>query len=79
MGGEWLEHKLFDQLTSINRQLWEVEDDVRRCEANKDFGAKFVQLARSVYRLNDERGRLKREINRLTASGLVEEKHYANY
>ena len=79
MGQQWLEHALFDQLTSINRQLWEVEDDVRRCEANKDFGAKFVQLSRSVYRLNDERGRIKREINRLTASGLVEEKHYASY
>ena len=79
MGPEWLEHELVKQLTTVNWQLWEVEDDVRKCEANKDFGAKFVQLSRSVYKLNDERGRLKREINRLTSSGLVEEKHYASY
>jgi len=56
-----------------------VEDNVRRCEANKDFGAQFVQLARSVYRLNDERGRIKREISRLSSSGIGEEKFFANY
>jgi hypothetical protein len=79
MGRAWLEHELVHQLTEVNRRLWEVEDDVRRCEANKDFGAEFVQLARSVYRLNDERGRLKRQISRLSSSGLVEEKQYTTY
>mmetsp|Transcript_31711 Transcript_31711/g.46373 ORF Transcript_31711/g.46373 Transcript_31711/m.46373 type:complete len:139 (-) Transcript_31711:22-438(-) len=79
MGAEWLNSTLFHELISVNRQLWNVEDDVRRCEADKDFGAQFVQLARSVYRLNDERGRIKREISRLSSSGIVEEKFYANY
>jgi len=79
MGAQWLNGTLFHELISVNRQLWDVEDEVRRCEANKDFGEQFVQLARSVYRLNDERGRIKREISRLSSSGIVEEKFYAKY
>ena len=67
------------QLKSINEKLWEIEDDIRACEREKDFGDTFVQLARSVYITNDERARLKREINDLLGSSLVEEKSYEAY
>lgn len=70
---------LTDALRTVNEQLWEIEDEIRLCEAAQDFGDKFVQLARSVYVTNDERAALKKEINRLTGSRLVEEKSYADY
>ena len=54
---------LIDRLAKINRRLWEVEDQLRLHESRKDFGANFIELARSVYKLNDERSVLKREIN----------------
>ena len=63
----------------VNEQLWEIEDEIRRCEAAKEFGDRFVELARSVYHTNDERARLKREINQYCGSVLVEEKSYAAY
>lgn len=63
-------------LKDINAQLWSVEDDIRDCEARSDFGAQFVELARAVYRLNDERARLKRVINEISGSRYVEEKSY---
>lgn len=63
-------------LKDINAQLWDVEDDIRECEARADFGAKFVELARAVYSLNDERARLKRVINEISGSRYVEEKSY---
>ena len=63
-------------LKNINAQLWSVEDDIRECEARSDFGAQFVALARAVYRLNDERARLKRVINDISGSRYVEEKSY---
>lgn len=63
-------------LKSINAQLWDVEDDIRECEARADFGAAFIALARAVYRLNDERARLKRVINEISGSRYVEEKSY---
>jgi hypothetical protein len=66
-----------DDLGEVNAQLWEVEDALRACERAGDFGARFVALARSVYTLNDERAALKRMINRLFDSTLVEEKSYA--
>ena len=66
-------------LKAVNERLWAIEDDIRDCERAKDFGAKFVELARSVYISNDERARLKREINELLGSRLIEEKSYAAY
>jgi hypothetical protein len=63
-------------LKDINAQLWSVEDDIHECEARSDFGAQFVALARAVYRLNDERARLKRVINDISGSRYVEEKSY---
>ncbi|MBP88913.1 MAG: hypothetical protein CMJ64_19730 [Planctomycetaceae bacterium] len=67
------------QLKAINEALWEIEDDIRDCERDKDFGEKFVDLARSVYKSNDQRAALKRDINVLLGSRLVEEKSYADY
>jgi len=66
-------------LKSVNEKLWVIEDDIRECERSKDFGERFVELARSVYITNDERARLKREINDLLGSRIVEEKSYAAY
>ena len=67
------------QLKTANEQLWDIEDDIRDCERAKDFGDKFIQLARSVYRSNDRRAALKREINELLGSHLIEEKSYSDY
>jgi hypothetical protein len=63
-------------LKDVNRRLWTLEDDVRECEAHNDFGDYFIALARSVYRLNDERARLKKAINLAYGSRYVEEKSY---
>lgn len=71
--------KLTEQLKTANQQLWDIEDDIRDCEREKDFGDKFIQLARSVYRSNDRRATLKREINELLGSHLIEEKSYSDY
>ena len=70
---------LSDRLKDVNGQLWAVEDDLRDCEREGEFGAAFVELARSVYRLNDLRARLKRELNTALGSELVEEKLYRDY
>lgn len=66
-------------LRSINEQLWEIEDDIRSCEAAGDFGPRFVQLARAVYRTNDQRAAVKRQINLELGSALLEEKSYADW
>jgi len=71
--------ELTARLKSVNEALWVIEDDIRECERAKDFGERFVELARSVYITNDERARLKREINDLLGSRIVEEKSYAAY
>jgi predicted nucleic acid-binding Zn-ribbon protein len=68
-----------DGLREVNRQLWEIEDEIREHERQKDFGERFVELARAVYKTNDRRAELKREINDLTGSRLKEEKSYAAY
>lgn len=68
-----------ERLTAINRKLWAIEDDIRDCERRGDFGPEFVKLARSVYFTNDDRMRVKREINALLGSHLIEEKSYADY
>ena len=66
-------------LAAVNQRLWTIEDRIREKDAAGDFGPDFVALARSVYRENDERGRIKRAINTLLGSGLVEEKQYSAY
>jgi hypothetical protein len=70
---------LRNQLTEINSQLWDIEDEIRDHERRKDFGQRFVELARSVYRTNDQRSSTKRTINDLLKSALVEEKSYSAY
>lgn len=67
------------RLKAINEKLWDIEDHIRDCERAKDFGPRFVELARGVYFTNDERSNVKREINGLLCSGLVEEKSYQPY
>ena len=67
---------LRDRLAAVNAKLWEIEDDLRACERAGDFSPRFVSLARSVYVANDERAALKRQINDLFGSALVEEKSY---
>ena len=67
------------QLKDVNATLWGIEDDIRDCERRKDFGAAFIELARAVYHQNDLRARLKRDINDILGSPLVEEKLYQAY
>ena len=66
-------------LLSINTKLWKIEDDIRECERKKKFDQKFVDLARSVYFTNDERAKIKNEINKTFGSELVEVKSYKKY
>jgi hypothetical protein len=70
---------LYEDLIGINLQLWNVEDDIRKLEKDKDFGDKFIELARAVYHLNDERFVIKNKINTLTDSDIQEVKQYINY
>ena len=71
--------KLFDILKEINSRLWVIEDNKRLCEKNSDFGENFVKLSRDVHLLNDNRARLKLEINNYTGSKIKEIKEYTNY
>jgi hypothetical protein len=71
--------RLRGALKDVNAELWRIEDDIRDQERAKTFGAEFVALARSVYRTNDRRATLKREINELLRSAIIEEKSYADY
>jgi hypothetical protein len=68
---------LKNDLAAVNAKLWDIEDDIRVCEKTGDFGERFVALARAVYKTNDRRAALKREINLLFNSAIVEEKSYA--
>jgi hypothetical protein len=70
---------LYERLREINEALWDIEDEIRGEEAGRRFGERFVELARSVYRCNDERAAVKRRINRLLGSEIVEEKSYREY
>lgn len=70
---------LEEELFRVNGRLWDVEDEVRSLEQSGDFGERFIELARSVYRLNDQRSMLKRRINEVTGSAIVEEKSYPAY
>jgi len=71
--------QLYDELVKVNSLLWDIEDDIRDCERDKDFSQKFIDLARSVYVTNDKRALIKKQINQLTNSNLTEEKSYKNY
>ena len=70
---------LFQSLKDINARLWVIEDDKRQCEKVKDFGEKFIKLSRDVHFLNDDRAKIKLEINNLTGSAIKEIKEYTNY
>lgn len=70
---------LLEELRMVNSTLWDIEDQIRTCENISDFGDTFVQLARSVYVQNDARADIKKRINILTKSNLIEEKSYAPY
>jgi hypothetical protein len=70
---------LFFKLKKVNELIWDAEDTIRACERNQEFNTNFLETARSIYRLNDSRAALKREVNGLTSSELIEEKSYANY
>lgn len=72
-------HPLYLELLGINKELWVIEDRIRELEKKKDFGDEFIRVARSVYFTNDLRSELKRKINLLTNSSLIEEKSYEKY
>ena len=71
--------KLFDQIKAINLDLWDIEDKIRICEKNKDFGKNFIELARKVYLTNDKRSKVKSKINEVLGSNIKEIKHYEDY
>ena len=71
--------KLFQSLKEINAKLWVIEDEKRQCEKDKDFGEKFIKLSRDVHFLNDDRAKIKLEINNHTGSVIKEIKEYTSY
>ena len=71
--------KLFKSLKEINSKLWVIEDDKRLCEKEKNFGEKFIKLSRDVHFLNDDRAKIKLEMNNHTGSKIKEIKEYTNY
>ena len=72
-------NSLFKSLKEINKKLWVIEDDKRLCEKNSDFGEKFIKLSRDVHFINDDRAKIKLEINNHTGSKIKEIKEYTNY
>jgi len=70
---------LYQALKEINAKLWLIEDDKRQCEKDKDFGEKFIRLSRDVHFLNDDRAKIKLEINNHTGSAIKEIKEYTDY
>ena len=70
---------LFQSLKEINAKLWVIEDDKRQCEKDKDFGEKFIKLSRDIHFLNDDRAKIKLEINNHTGSKIKEIKEYTSY
>ena len=70
---------LEEHLKACNEKLWDIEDEVRKCEAAKDFGPRFIELARSVYQTNDKRAGVKKQIDELFGSTITDEKSYADY
>ena len=71
--------ELHNDLLNVNKTLWNIEDQIRDCEREESFGSDFIELARSVYFTNDDRADVKKQINILTGSELVEEKSYQEY
>ena len=71
--------ELFNSLKEINSKLWVIEDNKRQCEKDKDFGEKFIKLSRDVHFLNDDRAKIKLEINNHTGSVIKEIKEYTSY
>ena len=71
--------KLFQSLKEINSKLWVIEDDKRLCEKEKNFGEKFIKLSRDIHFLNDDRAKIKLEINNHTGSKIKEIKEYTSY
>ena len=69
----------YKSLKVINAKLWVIEDDKRQCEKEKDFGEKFIKLSRDVHFLNDDRAKIKLEINNHTGSAIKEIKEYTSY
>ena len=72
-------NSLFKSLKEINKKLWVIEDNKRLCEKNSDFGEKFIKLSRDVHFINDDRAKIKLEINNHTGSKIKEIKEYTNY
>ena len=72
-------NSLYDQLKTINLKLWDIEDNKRNCEKNSDFGENFIKLSRDVHFLNDDRAKIKLEINNITGSKIKEIKEYTSY
>ena len=72
-------NELFESLKQINAKLWVIEDDKRQCEKEKDFTKTFIKLSRDVHFLNDDRAKIKLEINNLTGSKIKEIKEYTSY
>ena len=72
-------NNLYQSLKEINSKLWVIEDDKRQCEKDKDFGEKFIKLSRDVHFLNDDRAKIKLEINDHTGAAIKEIKEYTSY
>ena len=72
-------NELFEALKLINSKLWDIEDSKRQCEKEKDFSEKFIKLSRDVHFLNDDRAKIKLEINNYTGSSIKEIKEYTSY
>ena len=72
-------NQLSKEIKEVNLQLWVIEDKIRICEKNKDFGKNFVELARSVYSTNDKRSKIKSKINEIVGSNIREIKEYVDY
>ena len=70
---------LFKEIKEVNLNLWNIEDELRICEKNKDFGQSFIKLARNVYLNNDKRSKIKSEINKILGSNIKEIKQYVDY
>ena len=70
---------LFKKIKEVNQNLWNIEDKLRICEKNKDFGQNFIKLARGVYMNNDKRSKIKSKINEVSGSNIKEIKQYNNY
>ena len=71
--------RLTADLRTVNTRLWDIEDEIRDCERNKNFGDRFIELARAVYRTNDRRAEIKKTINEMLGARIVEEKSYNSY